>query len=167
MNDFAPFAPGRSADLLPGSKKKSRFVSLAAFLLSWIATSCGLGQDAHSIINSKHNLSLSGPGTIRSATEGDICIFCHSPHSLAGQSPLWNHEMSVAPYTPYSSSTLKATVGQPTGASKLCLSCHDGTVALGMVDNRLAPIVMQSGATTVALLTCSTGQSVRGSIRCE
>jgi predicted CXXCH cytochrome family protein len=26
-----------------------------------------------------------------------------------------------------------ATVGQPTGASKLCLSCHDGTIALGSI----------------------------------
>ncbi|MHB2154654.1 cytochrome c3 family protein [Calditrichota bacterium GD2] len=45
---------------------------------------------------------------------------------------MWNHEVTGATFTPYSSSTLDATVGQPNGVSKLCLSCHDGTVA---VDN--------------------------------
>jgi predicted CXXCH cytochrome family protein len=52
--------------------------------------------------------------------------------------------MSSAAYTPYSSATLKATVGQPTGSSRLCLSCHDGTVALGMVNSRGAGIAMNS-----------------------
>ena len=98
----------------------------------------------YSIVNSKHNLSISGPGGVRAATEGDICIFCHAPHSKTGQMPLWNHEASRAAYTPYSSSTLKAAVGQPTGSSKLCLSCHDGTVALGMVRNRPRPIQMRN-----------------------
>jgi len=110
-----------------------------------------LGQDPYSIVNSKHNLALGGPGAIRSATESDVCSFCHAPHSTTGPSPLWSHEMSGATYTPYSSSTLKATVGQPTGASKLCLSCHDGTVALGMVNSRSTPIPMQGGQTTIPL----------------
>ena len=66
-------------------------------------------------------------------TSGEICVVCHTPHNaIATVEPLWNHELSVANYTLYSSSTLDATVGQPDGSSKLCLSCHDGTVA---VDN--------------------------------
>ena len=44
--------------------------------------------------------------------------------------PLWSHTLSTAVYKIYESSSLKAKVGQPTGSSKLCLSCHDGTVAL-------------------------------------
>lgn len=65
---------------------------------------------------------------------GEICIACHTPHNADGtvpNVPLWNHELSaVATYTLYSSNTLNATMGQPSGSSKLCLSCHDGTVAL-------------------------------------
>lgn len=122
---------------------------LVCLLLVWLATLCAPAQDAHSILNSKHNLSYSGPGPLRSATEGDVCIFCHSPHSRTGQSPLWNHALSAASYTPYSSTTLKAAVGQPSGASKLCLSCHDGTVALGMVANRHRPIPLAGGETTM------------------
>lgn len=88
---------------------------------------------AASIVNSKHNLSSSGPGTVKAVTESEICIFCHTPHSASSQAPLWNRYDSGQTYIPYTSSTLQAATGQPTGASKLCLSCHDGTVALGMV----------------------------------
>ena len=129
--------------------------SVAGGLLAlWLlqpATVRAAAADPYSVVNSKHNLAVSGPGAVRAATEGDVCVFCHSPHSKTGQNPLWNHELSTATYTPYSSSTLKAKVGQPTGASKLCLSCHDGTVALGMVRNRRTPIQMRgSGATMPA-----------------
>ena len=62
---------------------------------------------------------------------GQICLPCHTPHNAQSDAaPLWNHELSTATYLPYSSPTLDADVGQPTGASKLCLSCHDGTVAV-------------------------------------
>ena len=84
-------------------------------------------------MNTKHNLSASSPGTIKDPGEGEICIFCHTPHTSQGQVPLWNHTASSAAYTPYSSTTAKALVGQPTGASKLCLGCHDGTVGIGMM----------------------------------
>jgi predicted CXXCH cytochrome family protein len=43
----------------------------------------------------------------------------------------------------YTSGTLDASLGQPDGISKLCLSCHDGTVALenfGGTTNGTQPI---------------------------
>lgn len=62
---------------------------------------------------------------------GQICLPCHTPHNaVSDAAPLWNHDLSTATYIPYSSPSMTATVGQPTGASKLCLSCHDGTVAV-------------------------------------
>ncbi len=64
---------------------------------------------------------------------GEICVACHTPHrpdtSLPG-SPLWNHEVSLASYQLYSSASLNQTPGQPGVYSKMCLSCHDGTVAI-------------------------------------
>lgn len=91
---------------------------------------------AESIVNSKHNLSSGGPGQVRAVTESEICIFCHTPHSATQAAPLWNRYDSGEVYTPYTSTTAIATPGQPTGATKLCLSCHDGTVAPGMVRSR-------------------------------
>lgn len=58
------------------------------------------------------------------------CGFCHTPHRALTGTPLWNHKLSDAVYKIYQSTSLEASVGQPTGSSKLCLSCHDGTVAL-------------------------------------
>ena len=83
------------------------------------------------IVNTRHNLSISGPGTIKSSTEERICVFCHTPHTARVDTPyLWNRQETFG-HTPYDSTTLYSSIGQPTGASKMCLSCHDGTVALG------------------------------------
>ena len=43
--------------------------------------------------------------------------------------------VSGATYDLYESLTMVAAPGQPTGSSKLCLSCHDGTMAIGSVVN--------------------------------
>ncbi|RJX31676.1 MAG: hypothetical protein C4531_07110 [Desulfurivibrio sp.] len=86
-----------------------------------------------SIVNSRHNLSVSGPGEIRALSEDRICIFCHTPHNAAPSSPLWNRDLQPSNYVLYESSTLSATPQQPSGPTRLCLSCHDGTIALGNV----------------------------------
>lgn len=83
-----------------------------------------------------HNLSIRGPGIVTSPSESEVCIFCHAPHNTSGSSPLWNRQMPTSSFAIYSSSTLDAQPGQPTGSSKLCLSCHDGTIALGDVLSR-------------------------------
>ncbi|MFQ6613862.1 MAG: cytochrome c3 family protein, partial [Fidelibacterota bacterium] len=60
---------------------------------------------------------------------------CHAPHNAnttVPNSPLWNHQVTSQTFTPYSSNSLDAVTGQPSGVSKLCLSCHDGLTA---VDN--------------------------------
>jgi predicted CXXCH cytochrome family protein len=116
-------------------------------LLMWLALASS--SPADTILSSKHDLSVSGPGDIRATSESEVCLFCHTPHRGTGDQPLWNHQPSMATYIPYSSSTAKATIGQPTGASKLCLSCHDGTVALGMVRSRTTAIEMRNAVTTL------------------
>ena len=55
--------------------------------------------------------------------------------------------MSSATYTPFTSATLQAlhiTIGQPNGSSRLCLSCHDGTIALGSVSSCPSGIAMNT-----------------------
>jgi predicted CXXCH cytochrome family protein len=89
-----------------------------------------------SIKDSKHNLSISGPGTIKATSESEICIFCHTPHASMPKVPLWNRSDPGSTYQPYTSSTKDATVGQPDGESLMCLSCHDGSIALGSVASR-------------------------------
>ncbi len=116
--------------------------SLALFLLGGLALSF-----SQSITGSRHNLSVSGPGTVKAASEEEVCLFCHTPHGAGPEAPLWNRSSSGATYIPYTSSTAIAAPGQPSGASKLCLSCHDGTIALGMVKSRGAAIPVTGGGT--------------------
>lgn len=99
-----------------------------------------------SIRSTKHNLSISGPGTITASSEDQICIFCHIPHREDSEKPyLWNRSSPSEPYTPYLSSTLNADVGQPTGSSRMCLSCHDGTIALGAIASSETEIPFKNG----------------------
>jgi len=95
-------------------------------LSSVLALVAGLsGVSIAGIEGSGHDFSAFG------FSAGQICLGCHTPHNAQSDAaPLWNHELSTATYVPYSSPSMNATTGQPTGASKLCLSCHDGTVAV-------------------------------------
>ena len=115
----------------------------AAILMVILILACsGLAQA--NIAATVHNLSLSGPGLIKSDIEDRVCVFCHTPHNANPAQGLWNHQLSSAPYDMYGSniSTEKwsleypstAIPPAPTGSSKLCLSCHDGTVAIGLLN---------------------------------
>jgi predicted CXXCH cytochrome family protein len=94
------------------------------------------------VSTTRHNLSISGPGPAQATEETGICKFCHTPHNASPASPLWNHEVTeVTDYIHYWSPTLvsyaSAEAAPPIdGFSRLCLSCHDGTVALGALVNR-------------------------------
>ena len=108
-------------------------------------------QTLSDVVNTRHNLSVSGPGTIRALTETRICIFCHTPHNATPLSPLWNKELEPQVYAVYASPTFKAgPLSQPSGPTKLCLSCHDGTIAMGAVLNPVGGIGM-AGATLGSL----------------
>lgn len=80
-----------------------------------------------------HNLSLSGTSPVRGAL--DPCLYCHVPHSGVANpnGALWSQTLSTQTYKTYGSTTLHNTSLQPMlgGDSSLCLSCHDGTVAVG------------------------------------
>ena len=99
-------------------------VAVAAALLALPVAS------AADIAGTAHDFSATGW-----TSNNQICVACHTPHNgdttIPG-SPLWNHEITAtAAFGVYASSTLNAgPMGQPDGLSKLCLSCHDGSVAL-------------------------------------
>ena len=126
-----------------------RFATLATLMFLALP---GVNR-ADSVLGSKHDLSAAGPGPIKAVMESGVCIFCHTPHRSTGDIPLWNHTMSgVTNYVLFNSPTFSAAVGepqQPDGASRLCLSCHDGTVAVGMINSRAAAITMANGIGTL------------------
>jgi predicted CXXCH cytochrome family protein len=91
-------------------------------------------------VNLHVNCQISGTAHDFSAktwapVENKKCGVCHTTHKAMNvpSAPLWNHQVTaVASYTLYSSPTFNSssTITNPGASSKLCLSCHDGTVAL-------------------------------------
>ena len=118
-----------------------KILSITIPCLLAIMMSMAPGEElGSSVTNTKHNLTSSGPGTIKVAGTTDVCKFCHTPHASNPVAPLWNRHNVGTYYQTYKSSTLVANVGQPSGSSRLCLSCHDGTIALTQTYNaRNAP----------------------------
>jgi predicted CXXCH cytochrome family protein len=102
-------------------------VSFTSFALAGALPGTGITGSPHDFASSVATL------------QGEICRICHAPHN-PGQTALfytengllWNHGVTTATYTMYGSGTLDGTVSAAVdGHSKLCLSCHDGTVAIG------------------------------------
>lgn len=83
------------------------------------------------VANTVHNLTPGGPGQLKESRPTGLCVYCHTPHNADPTMALWNRKMPAVTYQLYTSSTLQATLNQPTGSSRLCLSCHDGILALG------------------------------------
>ncbi len=101
---------------------------------------------AQGIRNSRHDLSSSSSATAaKSTTSNEICIFCHTPHRAISTQMAWNHtqtavatinwgtDLSGGALTSTLSGTALPTTLRP--ASKRCMACHDGTVALGSLNN--------------------------------
>jgi hypothetical protein len=106
-------------------------------LIAGLAIALGSSAFGQSIVGSEHDFS----GETWNNT-GEICRVCHVPHdrgraSLLGtRGLLWNHALSTQnTFTMYDSPSMNATAATaPTGGSKPCLGCHDGTVALDDFD---------------------------------
>lgn len=139
-------------------KTKLLILLLASYLIFTLNLSLSLLLTSHvyafvaapteDVKNTRHNLSSAGPAgrTVTTAQTTEICVFCHTPHganpdvaTLMG-APIWNRRLPTQSYTMYDQVWSKSFEGilnatQPTGFSRLCLSCHDGTIALGRVIN--------------------------------
>lgn len=110
---------------------KKYLVLMLVVLIVGISSLAIAGSGA-TIVGSLHDLSGNGWGT------DQICVFCHTPHdggrASVATGVLWNHELTTATFTPYSSVSIDGipadVTGQPVGTAKMCLSCHDGSVAL-------------------------------------
>ncbi len=108
-----------------------RFLAGACWLL--LLSGVAAAQITGDVIG-MHDMTPGSGSPIQGPRPGS-CTYCHVPHSGNGNMvPLWNQKLSTATYTPYSSTTdlNKGMPQMPLGSdSGLCLSCHDGTVAVG------------------------------------
>ncbi len=144
-----------------------------------IPASMTLGYDtnlaAAGIQNSHpHNLSSASSSTIHAPAGGEdqVCKFCHTPHGGSAEGPLWNRINPLGPngdgsfplynggiggalnlYTiaeaEYNATVAADPTRYPNGATRLCLSCHDGVTAVGEVisGGTLASLTMSAYGT--------------------
>ncbi|MCR4336979.1 MAG: cytochrome c3 family protein [Candidatus Omnitrophica bacterium] len=107
--------------------KRVKWLGVGVFFFSSIILNVFVANVSADIQGSVHDFSNDNWNRSR-----EVCVVCHTPHraEVNAQVPLWNHQTTLATFSLYQSPTLNATVSQPDGASKACLSCHDGTVAL-------------------------------------
>lgn len=137
----------------------------------------GINGTVHDLGTSHNGMNYTNPGDSLQR----ICIFCHAPHNTyrlstapggAGPQvsdaafdylPLWNHTLQAnIAYTMYENGPGAPQTGPrasqaiengmtPGSTSLLCLSCHDGSVAVNLYGNgdQIATSV-SSGSTTIA-----------------
>lgn len=124
-------------------------MAMALPLLAQAATpGAGLAGTAHDFVtNLRH-----GTGWLATQTQADgitpnvlpgqvgLCSYCHTPHSALSTALLWNHKPSTNASFGWDEATTAggtsyATITTATykGPSVKCLSCHDGSVAVGDV----------------------------------
>lgn len=66
-----------------------------------------------------------------------LCTFCHTPHRAGTTRLLWNHKLPAGTYSWKDVTETSGGTAYPTikpewgGPTKFCLSCHDGSVAIG------------------------------------
>ena len=151
-------------------KKIALFSIVMGMMVALCGSSAMAGLTAGSgIKTTKHDLSSKGGSANwgEAAEQGGldrICVYCHAPHHTLKQAdakgitylPLWNHELSAnASYKTYDQGTsgddpndvshkLNATNLVPGDVSRLCLSCHDGTV--GTNQYGFSPSLSKGGA---------------------
>ena len=130
---------------------------------SMVMAAPGDGNPGNGIKKTSHDLSSQGGNLSHNVGDANeqagldrICIYCHAPHNAVkvgsadaagvGYLPLWNHKITTTVFQTYNNgpddpsdpnhlSAAEILAGQPGSVSKLCLSCHDGTVAVNQYGN--------------------------------
>lgn len=132
--------------------KKIGMVLVAGLALIFISNQVFAG-----ITGSKHDFTSGGGTPIVGVTE--LCKTCHVPHKPKLNVPLWAHALSTYNYNlynmnpnytgPNSAAYDTSPASLADSKSALCLSCHDGTVAVaGTTYVGTGKIMWDNGAAT-------------------
>lgn len=141
--------------------KKQLIFILTGIILLWSSSAYAAGPpgslgEGDGVNSNPHNLSTLSSNAVKAdavqtfpGKETEICVFCHTPHGATPQSTLWSRyspdlmgsfpiraglsisDVGIIATTGYNA----ASSDYPNGASKLCLSCHDGVTAIGTLTN--------------------------------
>jgi hypothetical protein len=118
--------------------KKQILALLAVCSLGAATAAFGAAARGDGVVGGPHDMTVYGYVDSQSR----VCAFCHTPHhaaaATAGQEyvPLWSRAEDTKLFNiAYQSSTINAsqlqngTDDKAIGPTRLCMSCHDGTIA--------------------------------------
>jgi hypothetical protein len=111
-------------------------LALGAALLALAPACSGASRGGEGLAGTPHDFTSTGTGDVRAVPGIGLCTFCHTPERT-GSRMMWNHTPSANTFRWDIASTSAGTplpmISGPTykGASARCLSCHDGSVAIG------------------------------------
>lgn len=145
-------------------KKTAQIVGSLVLFLGLVCPAWAKGTS--DVANTIHNLSSTNTTLSQYAADNvdEVCVFCHTPHGGLLTGPLWNRSSPDAgSFTHYNSATLSTYL---TGLSVsrnindeslICMSCHDGSVAVDHLINdpnslNGAPIEIFFGNTDVTIV---------------
>ena len=123
-------------------------LGLEILLFYWLGSTMLLAQTQP--LSTLHNLAPNQSNK-NDSLSSPACNYCHTSHNAVPQvEALWNHKISTSNYQFHSSSTYKegAQSVTQTSPSRLCMSCHDGTVGLGSTYNSSVPNVVRTPLTS-------------------
>lgn len=103
-------------------------------LVAGTVTLAGVRETKHNFTSATYSPNAYFTGTRQ------VCVFCHTVHNAdQATGALWNHEQNSPLYDTYDQAELSMTITQPHEGSLVCLSCHDGTLAVNSLNNVPGP----------------------------
>jgi hypothetical protein len=115
-------------------------ILLALCLVACAAVAFAAGEPGSGVLGSVHDMrTATGSGPASDGTNDRVCAFCHTPHHAYQGSnpsdyyPLWSRTLDTQNFTAYATSTINAidwASDIAIGPTRLCMSCHDGTIAV-------------------------------------
>lgn len=132
-------------------RKLLKVLFVVAFAIPTVASA--------NLASSKHNLTASGTGSVKTNSTGDACGFCHLVHNAQTTSALWGRNNPATTTAFAAGNTTLNGTPLPTvqnSATLRCMSCHDGTVAMNVVTNK------NGVSTTLGAFTANANVSAAG-----
>jgi hypothetical protein len=115
---------------------KKQLLASLGFVVITATVAMGGVAPGTGILLSPHDMRNAAVGGVDS--QARACAFCHTPHHAQVATgndyyPLWSRQLDTNTFTSYVSSTMNSADFNSDiaiGPTRLCMSCHDGTIAV-------------------------------------
>ncbi|PIQ50818.1 MAG: hypothetical protein COW02_17965 [Comamonadaceae bacterium CG12_big_fil_rev_8_21_14_0_65_59_15] len=149
------------------NKQLLRHLFLGLLLAGSTAAHCATpGGPGSGMLGTAHDFTIEGQHQPISGMPIGLCSVCHTPHSAISTQLLWNQKLTTQNYTWGDATATTGGTLLPSsahlGPSTKCLSCHDGTVAVGDTANYNGSVRGVDATNPLGTLVVRIGGGVNG-----